>query len=199
MALQMLQQIFQVCIIPLLGILTTYLILFINKKSKELQAQTDNELYKKYISMLEQTVINCVIATNQTYVNALKEQNAFDAEAQKEAFKRTYEQVMAILSDDAKNYLNEAIGDLQTYIINQIEAQVNLTYRYMRLQPNHLFLLYINLNLNYQQPKKYMAIMDVLKYLIYKLAYHYIREMTIHRPLLIEKMRPLFYNGKTRM
>ena len=126
MALQMLQQIFQVCIIPLLGILTTYLILFINKKSKELQAQTDNELYKKYISMLEQTVINCVIATNQTYVDALKEQNAFDAEAQKEAFKRTYEQVMAILSDDAKVYLEEAVGDLQAYITSMIEAQVNL-------------------------------------------------------------------------
>ena len=126
MALQMLQQIFQVCIIPLLGILTTYLILFINKKSKELQAQTDNELYKKYISMLEQTVINCVIATNQTYVDALKEQNAFDAEAQKEAFKRTYEQIMAILSDDAKIYLEEAVGDLQAYITSMIEAQVNL-------------------------------------------------------------------------
>jgi len=33
---------------------------------------------------------------------------------------------MTILSEDAKTYLNEAIGDLQTYIINQIEAQVNL-------------------------------------------------------------------------
>jgi hypothetical protein len=84
--MEMLQKIFEVCIIPLLGILTTYIILFINKKSKELQDSTDNELYKKYIDMLEQTVINCVIATNQTYVDALKERNAFDAEAQKEAF-----------------------------------------------------------------------------------------------------------------
>lgn len=125
MTLQMLQQIFQVCIIPLLGILTTYIILFINKKSKELQAQTDNELYQKYISMLENTVINCVIATNQTYVDALKEQGKFDAEAQKEAFNRTYEAVMNILSEDAVLYLQEATGDLNTYIINLIEAQVN--------------------------------------------------------------------------
>lgn len=125
MTLQMLQQIFQVCIIPLLGILTTYIILFINKKSKELQAQTDNELYQKYISMLENTVINCVIATNQTYVDALKEQGKFDAEAQKEAFNRTYEAVMNILSEDAVLYLQEATGDLNTYIVNLIEAQVN--------------------------------------------------------------------------
>lgn len=125
MTTEMLKQVFEVCLIPLLGILTTYLILFINKKSKELQAQTDNELYQKYISMLENTVINCVIATNQTYVNALKEQGKFDVEAQKEAFNRTYEAVMNILSEDAVLYLQEATGDLNTYIINLIEAQVN--------------------------------------------------------------------------
>ena len=126
MVLEMLQKIFEVCIFPLLGILTGYLILFINKKSKELQAQTDNELYKKYINMLEQTIVNCVIATNQTYVDALKEQDAFDAEAQKEAFKRTYDQVMTILNDDAKVYLEAAVGDLNAYITSMIEAQVNI-------------------------------------------------------------------------
>ena len=126
MVLEMLQKIFEVCIFPLLGILTGYLILFINKKSKELQAQTDNELYKKYINMLEQTIVNCVIATNQTYVDALKEQGAFDAKAQKEAFKRTYDQVMTILNDDAKVYLEAAVGDLNAYITSMIEAQVNI-------------------------------------------------------------------------
>ena len=126
MVLEMLQKIFEVCIFPLLGILTGYLILFINKKSKELQAQTDNELYKKYINMLEQTIVNCVIATNQTYVDVLKEQGAFDAEAQKEAFKRTYDQVMTILNDDAKVYLEAAVGDLNAYITSMIEAQVNI-------------------------------------------------------------------------
>ena len=126
MVLEMLQKIFEVCIFPLLGILTGYLILFINKKSKELQAQTDNELYKKYINMLEQTIVNCVIATNQTYVDALKEQGTFDAEAQKEAFRRTYDQVMTILNDDAKVYLEAAVGDLNAYITSMIEAQVNI-------------------------------------------------------------------------
>lgn len=124
--MEMLQKIFEVCIIPLLGILTAFLIVFISKKAQELKAKTNNELYSKYIDMLEQTIINCVIATNQTYVDALKREGKFDGEAQKIAFQKTYESVMAILSEDAKIYLNEAIGDLQAYIINQIEAQVNL-------------------------------------------------------------------------
>lgn len=123
---ELIKQIFEVCLFPLLGILTTFLIIFISKKAQELKAKTNNELYNKYIDMLEQTIINCVIATNQTYVDALKAEGKFDVEAQKIAFQKTYDSVMAILSEDAKSYLNEAIGDLQTYIINQIEAQVNL-------------------------------------------------------------------------
>ena len=123
---ELIKQIFEICLFPLLGILTTFAIMFISKKAQELKVKTDNELYDKYIDMLEQTIINCVIATNQTYVDTLKAEGKFDGEAQKIAFQKTYDSVMAILSENTKTYLNEAIGDLQTYIINQIEAQVNL-------------------------------------------------------------------------
>ena len=124
--MEMLQKIFEICIIPLLGVLTTYLVVFIRQKSKELQETTDNELYKKYIEMLQDTIVRCVIATNQTYVEALKNKNAFDKEAQAEAFRMTYDAVMAILTDDAKDYLANVVGDLQTYIIKLIEAEVNI-------------------------------------------------------------------------
>ena len=122
----MLQQIFQVCIIPLLGVLTTYLVMFIKSKTDELKKTTDNELYIKYMNMLSETITNCVIATNQTYVEALKDKNAFDADAQKKAFDMTYKAVMNILSQDAIEFLNSAVGDLDTYIRRSIEAQVNV-------------------------------------------------------------------------
>lgn len=124
--MEMLQKIFEVCIIPLLGVLTTYLVLFIKQKSKELQETTDNELYKKYIELLQDTIVRCVIATNQTYVEALKNKNAFDKEAQEHAFKMTYDAVMAILTDDAKVYLSNVFGDLEVYITKLIEAEVNV-------------------------------------------------------------------------
>ena len=75
--------------------------------------------------MLAETITECVIATNQTYVNALKDKNAFDLDAQKEAFKRTYEAVMSILSEDAIHYLENIYGDLNAYITGKIEAEVN--------------------------------------------------------------------------
>ena len=123
--MELLQQIFQVCIIPLLGVLTTYLVMFIKNKTEQLKKETDNELYKKYMDMLSETIANCVIATNQTYVEALKDKNAFDSIAQKEAFNRTYEAVKNILSQDAMDFLNKAVGDLDAYIRKTIEAQVN--------------------------------------------------------------------------
>lgn len=125
--LPLLYQILEVCVIPLLGILTAYIVKFINIKSGEIQTKVDNDLADKYIAMVADTVSACVIATNQTYVEALKKNNAFTAEAQKEAFNLTYNAVMAILTDEAKEYLAEIYGDVTAYITNKIEAEVNIS------------------------------------------------------------------------
>lgn len=124
--LELLNQIFQVCIIPLLGVLTTFLVAYINKKKEALKTQVDNTLYHKYIDLLSQTITDCVIATNQTYVDSLKASGTFDIDAQKKAFEDTCNNVLAILSDDAKEYLSMALGDLQAYIANRVEAEVKL-------------------------------------------------------------------------
>lgn len=123
--LDLLYDIFKVCIIPLLGLLTTFVIKLLDKKSEEAKAKTDNETYKKYITMLTDTITDCVTATNQTYVDALKAQGKFDAEAQKAAFDQTYKAVLTILSDEEKKYLTSVVGDLNIYITNKIEAVVN--------------------------------------------------------------------------
>ena len=124
--LPLLYQILEVCIIPLLGILTAYIVKYINAKSAEIINKVDNDTVDKYIAMLADTISACVIATNQTYVETLKKQNAFTAEAQKEAFTLTYNAVMAVLTDDAKSYLTAIYGDLTAYITNKIEAEVNI-------------------------------------------------------------------------
>ena len=121
---EILQNLFVVVIIPLLGLITKYMVQLFMVKNEEIKATTDNEIFKKYFDMLNKTITNCVIATNQTYVDALKDKNAFTAEAQKEALQKTYNAIMAILSEDAKDYLTNATGDLQGYIMNLIEAQV---------------------------------------------------------------------------
>lgn len=132
--LSILGQIFEVCIIPLLGILTSVLVQFIQLKKEEMKLKTQNELTHKYLDMLADTVSICVVATNQTYVNSLKEQGAFDLEAQKTAFNMTYNNVLSILSEEAKRYLNEAVGDLTLLITQQIEQRVNQERWYASVQ-----------------------------------------------------------------
>lgn len=122
---QLVAQIFQICIIPLLGILTTFLVAWIKSKKDALKQQTDSELAKKYLDMLDNTITDCVIAMNQTYVNSLKQQGKFDGEAQKKAFTDVYSKVIAILGQDAIEYLNSAVGDLNEYISSKIEKEVN--------------------------------------------------------------------------
>ena len=124
--MDLITQIFEVCIIPLMGILTAYFVKWIGVKTEELKEETKNEKTEKYLDMLNNTITNCVIATTQTYVDTLKAQGAFDIEAQKTAFTMTYEAVAKLLTDEAAEYLNEAVGDLNLYITQKIEAEVNL-------------------------------------------------------------------------
>lgn len=126
MGMELVTQIFEVCIIPLLGVLTAFFVKWVNAKTAEIADTRKNETEKKYINMLNNTISDCVIATTQTYVDALKKQGAFDAEAQKVAFTMTYEAVVKLLTDEATEYLNEAVGDLNLYITQKIESEVNL-------------------------------------------------------------------------
>ena len=123
---QLITDIFQVCIIPLLGVLTAFFVKWVNAKSLEIKSNIDDTNLKKYMDMLTTTITDCVIATNQTYVESLKAQGKFDAAAQKKAFELTSEAVLSILSQDAQEYLTSAVGDLNAYIAKKIEAEVNI-------------------------------------------------------------------------
>lgn len=123
--MSLLQTVVEVCVIPLLGVLTVYLVKFIKDKSIEIQGKVDNDTADKYIGMIADTISACVLATNQTYVEALKKEGAFTAEAQKEAFALTYDAVMSILTEEAKVYLANLYGDVTAYITAKIEAEVN--------------------------------------------------------------------------
>lgn len=122
----LISNIFQVCIIPLLGVLTTFFMKWVNAKSAEIQANINDATLKKYMEMLTSTITDCVIATNQTYVESLKAQGKFDVAAQQRAFELTSKAVMEILSEEAKIYLVSAVGDLNAYITKKIEAEVNI-------------------------------------------------------------------------
>lgn len=124
MWLEILFQIFELCIVPLLAVLTGYLIQWIRAKTAEVTEKNQKDVFDKYITMLGETITKCVSATNQTYVDQLKQAGSFDVEAQKHAFDMTLAAVMNVLSKDAIEYLTAIHGDLTGYLTTLIEAEV---------------------------------------------------------------------------
>ena len=126
MGVQMLQEIFFTCLLPLIGILCSYAIMFIKSKVSELKETNENELFNKYLDMLVGFVETCVIATNQTYVDSLKEQGRFGPEEHDIAYHKTFDAIKALMTDEMQKVLSEVYSDLDFYISQLIQEQVNV-------------------------------------------------------------------------
>ena len=72
-------KLFEVILLPLIGVGVSYLIAFINAKIKQVKEKTKNETLQKYLDLLNTTIVNCVKSTQQAYVDSLKKQGKFDA------------------------------------------------------------------------------------------------------------------------
>lgn len=125
--LEILEKIFELAVFPAISAAALYFITWIKAKKQDLEKKAKDETTKKYLNILEQAIVESVLTTNQTYVETLKKEGSFDLEAQKKAFQKTYDSVLAVLTDEAQVYLNETIKDLGAYITNKIEAQISMT------------------------------------------------------------------------
>ena len=88
----------------------TELTKLINSKIKDANA-------KEMLSSAVTTVSDVVKQVYQTYVEALKGQNAFTAEAQKEALAKALETIEAILPEKVKAYFQGGAGRLPGFSV----------------------------------------------------------------------------------
>ena len=112
-------------LIPLLITIITICICTITSKIAKDAARTAPSKYSEIIYGLENIVSKAVITTNQTFVNELKKQGKFDKEAMEEAYRRTYESIIASLSQSFFEYIDEETIDIDTLLKNMIETSVN--------------------------------------------------------------------------
>ena len=118
-------QILEICLIPILTALTAFAVKWLNAKANEIKERTQNERAQYYIDLAAETVTTCVVATNQTYVEALKKAGSFDIDAQKYAFEQTYKAVLELLQNEAMKFIEAAFGDGAEYLTQLIEKTVN--------------------------------------------------------------------------
>ena len=89
-----------------------------------LKTKTKNEVLTKAIERAGEIITNAARATTQTYVDALKKSNTFDAEAQKTAFNMTMSAVLELLNAETKQAIIDTYGDLEKWLTTEIEAAV---------------------------------------------------------------------------
>ena len=87
-------------LIPILPIITAYLIALLKKKVSEIEGRINNESVSKYMEIVESVIETCVAAVSQTYVDELKQNGKFDDAAQSEAFEMCKQKILSILSDN---------------------------------------------------------------------------------------------------
>ena len=95
----------------------TELTRLINSKIKDANA-------KEMLSSAVTTVSDVVKQVYQTYVGALKGENAFTAEGQKEALAKALETIEAVLPEKVKAYLTDNFGNMEAWLTTQIEAAI---------------------------------------------------------------------------
>lgn len=67
-------------------------------------------------------VADAVSAVNQTYVSKLKEQGEFTAQSQEIARRLAVQTATRLMSETTQQFINANCGDLEAFIISQIEA-----------------------------------------------------------------------------
>ena len=104
-------------VLPLVTLGGTKLIQYLNSKIKD-------EYARRLLVSITTSVERAVRVVFQTYVESLKKSGTFDKEAQKTALILARQEVTKELNIEAKEFIINNYGDLNSYINNQIEATI---------------------------------------------------------------------------
>ena len=105
-------------------VLTAGLVMLIRKVGANAAANAESTKAKTYITEVAEAIAAAVSATNQTYVDRLKNLGTFDEAAQKEAAQKALEACLASISPAAQAFIEAAYGDIREYLTTRIEAEV---------------------------------------------------------------------------
>ena len=106
-------------ILPLISYAGARLITWLNTKIKDENA-------KQQLTVATDIVTNAVRSVFQTYVEALKKNGTFDKESQKVALIKAKNDALGQMTDEIKEYITKNYGDLETWIVTQIESTINI-------------------------------------------------------------------------
>jgi len=121
---QNIQEILYLIITGIVPLLITYGIIFLKVKIKEQEKKLENDQLIKYIDAATDAISKAVLTVSQTYVDTLKKEGKFDAEAQKTAKQMAIDKAKALITAESKAAIETLYTDFEAYLNDAIESLV---------------------------------------------------------------------------
>lgn len=118
--MELLTAVLTVCV----PILAAYGAKLIKRAAENAEAKTDDLKLRSHLAEIAEAVTKAVSYTSQTYVDSLKAAGKFSKEAQQEALQKSLTAAIGILTPAAASFIEETYGDIKTYILPMVEAEV---------------------------------------------------------------------------
>lgn len=117
----------QIILPPLMIAIGGFLIALFQKGAAYLKAKAEESDYESisgYISIVEKVVVDCVRATNQTFVDSAKANDVFNEEAWAVAFEKSKTTALALINEGQKQLIEQVYGDFNKWLDTRIESAV---------------------------------------------------------------------------
>ena len=122
--MEVVKDILYILITAAVPMLTTYICKFLYTKWTESKVKIENEKISTTLESVITMVLDVVESVNQVFVDELKKKGEFTEENAKEAFIKSKETVLKMLSEDAVTIIESVYGDVDVYLDTLIEATV---------------------------------------------------------------------------
>ena len=122
--MEFIKDILYILITAAVPVLTTYVCKFLYAKWTESKVNIENEKVSTTLDNVVNMVLDVVESVNQTFVDELKKNGKFTEEAAAEAFNKSKETALAMLSVESAEIITQVYGDVSIYLDTLIEATV---------------------------------------------------------------------------
>ena len=122
--MEFIQELLLAAITAAVPVATAYFCMWLASLYERNKTRIKNEKAQVILGQVADMIVAAVETTTSTYVKQLKADNIFDANAQKEAFNKTFEAVKKQLTEESTKIITEVYGDVELYLTNKIEQFV---------------------------------------------------------------------------
>lgn len=123
---ELLKMLVELVLLPAIPVIVTYVVKTLKAHIEAKIADVNNKDVAEYLTQICDIISQVVTSTTQTYVDTLKAQGKFDANAQKLAFEKTRTAILSMLSEESRDLLEKLYGDVDTWLETKIEQEVKI-------------------------------------------------------------------------